>query len=297
MPRRENPDRPRAAGAAAAPVVEARAVHKTFGSQTALHAVDLEIARGEALGLLGPNGAGKTTMIRILSTLARPSSGSVRVLGLDPERDAARIRAKIGVVPQEIAIYDGLTARENLYFFGRMQSVAQSSLAARVQWALDVAGLVERADDRVGSFSGGMKRRLNIVASLLHEPELVFLDEPTVGIDPQSRNHVYEMVAGLHATGVTIVYTTHQLGEVERLCDRIVILDKGNEIARGTLLELQRKIPGSGRRGLRVMGDRVVEARAVLTEAGIASEIEEELPGLEQVFLALTGHALRDGRS
>ena len=276
--------------------VEARSVEKRYGSQVALAGVDLTLKRGEALGLLGPNGAGKTTLIRILSTIARQDSGSVRVLGLDPAVGAVAIRSRIGVVPQELALYDGLTARENLNFFARMHGVGESAVSERVDWALASAGLTERANDRVVTYSGGMQRRLNVVASLLHEPELVFLDEPTVGIDPHSRNHVYEMVERLHASGVAIVYTTHQLGEVERLCDRIVILDRGRAVAGGTLSELQRRVPATGRRKLRVIADeRFVEAREALTKAGIEAEIEEELPDLEAVFLTLTGRALRDG--
>jgi ABC-2 type transport system ATP-binding protein len=284
------------AGAAVPLAIDALRIEKRFGAQTALAGIDLALGRGEALGLLGPNGAGKTTLIRILSTIARQDGGSVRVLDLDPARDATAIRARIGVVPQEIALYDGLTARENLEFFGRMHQVAEDVLAARVERALAEAGLTDRADDLVRTHSGGMQRRLNIVASLLHEPELVFLDEPTVGIDPHSRNHVYEMVEALHAGGTTIVYTTHQLGEVERLCDRIVILDKGVAIAGGTLADLQRRVPATGRRRLRLPeAGSIAEAHRVLRERGIAAEIEDELPGLEEVFLALTGRALRDG--
>jgi ABC-2 type transport system ATP-binding protein len=268
---------------------------RTYGTQRALDGLSLEVRRGESLGLLGPNGAGKTTTIKILSTLLAPTSGSVRVLGRDPIADAPAIRARIGVVPQEIALYDGLTGAENLAFFGRVSGLEERRIDERVAWALEQAGLVDRAKDRVGTYSGGMKRRLNIVAALLHEPELVFLDEPTVGIDPQSRNHVYGMVEALRGAGVAIVYTTHQLGEVDRLCDRIVILDNGRAIAEGTLADLQRRVVTRERSWLKVdAGERANEARAWLEQRGITFVVHEELPGLEEVFLALTGRALRD---
>ncbi len=268
---------------------------RTYGQNRAVDGLSLIVARGECLGLLGPNGAGKTTTIRILSTLAAPTSGSVTVLGLDPLRDAKALRSRIGVVPQEVALYDGLSARENLEFFARMHDLPEPILRERVDTALADAGLVERARDRVETFSGGMKRRLNVVAALLHGPELVFLDEPTVGIDPQSRNHIFELVERLRAAGTTLVYTTHQLGEVERLCDRIVILDRGRTIASGTFDELRRSV---GRRigaSARLeVGGRGAEAMVALRSAGIEARLEEELPDLEQVFLTLTGRALRD---
>ncbi len=279
-------------GSRVGPAIEVRGLVRRFGARTAVDGLDLELQRGQALGLLGPNGAGKTTTIRILSTLCAPSAGSVRVLGLDPQREAAALRARIGVVPQELALYDALRARENLAFYGRMHGLSGAQLDRRVDWALELAGLRERAQDLVRTYSGGMKRRLNLVAALLHEPELVFMDEPTVGVDPQSRNHVFEMVERLHAEGLTLVYTTHQLGEVERLCDRIVILDAGRAVAQGTLSELQRSQGAPARAYARVELDG--ESRARLAGAGLAFRVEEELPNLEAVFLALTGRALRD---
>ncbi|MCY2960646.1 MAG: ABC transporter ATP-binding protein [Planctomycetota bacterium] len=275
--------------------IEIRDLVKSFGAARAVAGLSLTVRRGESLGFLGPNGAGKTTTIRILSTLMAPTSGSVSVLGLDPVRGSAELRGRIGVVPQEIALYDGLTARENLEFFGRMHGLDRARLQESVGRALDEAGLADRAGDRVETYSGGMKRRLNIVAALLHAPELVFLDEPTVGIDPQSRNHVFELVDRLRAAGTTLVYTTHQLGEVERLCDRIVILDRGRTIAEGSFEGLRRRVGGArGGRGRLEVGARADEALAALRAAGIEARFDEELPDLEQVFLTLTGHALRD---
>jgi ABC-2 type transport system ATP-binding protein len=277
--------------------IEVRGLVRRFGERAAVAGLDLTVARGESLGLLGPNGAGKTTTIRILSTLIRATAGEVRVLGFDPARDAVAIRRRIGVVPQEIALYDELTARENLDFFAQLQLVPRERRAERVARALDAAGLADRAADRVVTFSGGMKRRLNLVAALLHEPELVFLDEPTVGIDPQSRNRVFALVEELRRGGTTLVYTTHQLGEVERLCDRIVVLDAGRKLAEGTLRELQATVRAAGTERIHVEGARASDAARVLAERGITARVEEVLPSLEEVFLELTGRALRDDES
>jgi ABC-2 type transport system ATP-binding protein len=289
--------------------VRVRGLTHRFGARAAVDRLDLDVRRGECLGLLGPNGAGKSTTIRILSSalaLQAAPGTEVAVLGLDPAGDGPRLRAKLGVVPQEVALYEGLSARENLAFFGGLYGLGGAALDARVEWGLGLSGLAERAADAVKSYSGGMKRRLNIAASLLHEPELVFLDEPTVGIDPQSRNHVFAMVEKLRAEGTTMVYTSHALGEVERLCDRIVILDRGRAIASGTLTELQR-LPalaearggaagGAPRGGSLQLADarQGARARETLAAAGITSQLEETPPSLEEVFLALTGRALRD---
>ena len=280
-----------------AKVIEARALVRRFGERAAVDALDLELRAGECLGLLGPNGAGKSTTVRILATLLAPTSGSVRVLGLDPVKEGERLRARIGVVPQELALYEHLSARENIEFFARLQGLSGTMLSDALQQGLALSGLAERADDRVKTFSGGMKRRLNIAVALAHSPELVFLDEPTVGIDPQSRERIYEMVESLHERGVAMIYTSHQLGEVERLCDRILILDGGRKIAEGTLAELQRH-PGVQRRGganLRFeAGGEAARAQALLRERGLATELVEDVPGLERIFLDLTGRALRD---
>lgn len=278
--------------------VRVSGLRRSFGTLRAIDGLDLEVRRGEALGLLGPNGAGKTTTLRVLSTLAARDAGEVSVLGLDPAVDGAKLRARIGVVPQELALYGALTARENLAFFAAAHGLPKQRIGERVEWALGGAGLEDRADSRVDTFSGGMKRRLNIVASLLHEPELVFLDEPTAGVDPQSRNHVFDFIESLRARGTTIVYTTHLMGEVERLCDRIVIMDRGRAVAAGTLSELQ-ALP-SVRRALGVglalaPGTDLSRAAEALRAAGFDATAQDTRPGLEEVFLALTGRALRDG--
>lgn len=280
----------------AAPLVEVRGLVRSFGSARAVDGLDLEVRRGECLGLLGPNGAGKTTTLRVLSTLLKPSAGHVRVLGCDPAREGAAVRARLGVVPQEIALYPRLSAVENLRFFGRMAGVPAARLDERVAWGLEVAGLEQRGADRVREFSGGMRRRLNLVVALLHEPELCFLDEPTVGIDPQSRNHVFETVERLRAEGLTMIYTTHQLGEVERLCDRIVVMDEGRAIASGSLDELrsaqEARVDASGIE--LPAGADLERAVQLLREGGIEARLGRPQVGLEEIFLALTGKELRD---
>jgi ABC-2 type transport system ATP-binding protein len=278
-----------------APVVEIRNLVRSFGEHRAIDGLSLEVRQGESVGLLGPNGAGKTTTLRVLSTVCAPTSGVVRVFGMDPARDARAIRARIGVVPQEVALYDALSARENLAFFGRLYGIRGGELRARIDRALEEAGLQDRADARVSTYSGGMKRRLNIVAALMHAPRLLFLDEPTVGLDPQSRNHVFELVERLIASGTTLVYTTHQMGEVERLCARIVILDHGRMLAQGTLAELARGAARVGVRSLRVQeGSRIDETIELLRARGVPFVMEDAAPSLEDIFLTLTGRALRD---
>lgn len=280
------------------PAVEVRGLVKRFGAHQAVEGLDLVVAKGEALGLLGPNGAGKTTTLRILGTLAQRDGGEVRVLGLDPARDGSELRARIGVVPQEIALYGPLGARENLMFFGRAHGLVGKQLKDRVDWALEASGLRDRAASRVETFSGGMKRRLNLVVSLLHEPELVFLDEPTAGVDPQSRNHLFDMIEGLRARGLSLVYTTHQMGEVERLCDRIVVMDRGRAVAAGSLEELQRhpSVAESATGALSLgRGADLERAAGVLRAAGFDPEVRDGRAGLEEIFLALTGRTLRDG--
>ena len=280
------------------PALEISGLEKAFGDVRAGWGLDLVVQRGEALGLLGPNGAGKTTTLRILSTLLAADAGTVRVLGLDPATDGADIRRRIGVVPQEVALYGGLTAEENLAFFGELAGLGGARLAERVDWALEAAGLADRRRARVSGFSGGMKRRLNLAAALLAEPELLFLDEPTAGSDPQSRNHAVESGEELRRGGTTIVYTTHQMGEVERLCDRIAVLDRGRCIAAGTLDELRRHeaVAASGAGpGLALAPDTDLErAVELLRASGIDADLRGADADLETIFLALTGRALRD---
>jgi ABC-2 type transport system ATP-binding protein len=211
------------------------ALHKRFDAIEAVAGLSFEINEGEVFGLLGPNGAGKTTTISAIATRLRPTSGDALIFGNSVRTDVAAVRRVIGVVPQEISLYPKLTAVENLKFFGRMYGVPKSELAQRVDELLALVGLDARRDDYVDTFSGGMKRRLNLAVSLVHNPRLLLLDEPTVGVDPHSREHVFSIVRRLRDEGVAILYTTHYMEEAERLCDRLGIMDQGKIIAMGTL--------------------------------------------------------------
>jgi len=236
----------------------------SYGQRLAVDSVSFDIEPGEMFGLLGPNGAGKTTTISCIAGLLRDFQGEMRFRG-EPFRPATNIddRAQIGFVPQELAIYDKLSAEENLRLFAKLMGVPASEIPTRVSELLDLAGLVDRRHDRVQTYSGGMKRRLNLAAGLLHRPSLVLLDEPTAGVDPQSRNHLFESIQKLKMDGVSVLYTTHYMEEAERLCDRIAIMNEGRIIAIGTPRELA---AGCG-----------------LPDAN-----------LETVFLQLTGRSLRN---
>ena len=207
-------------------------------SKPALHEFNISVREGEVFGLLGPNGAGKTTAISIMCSLLRPAKGTVSIHGLDVRRHSRAIREMMGIVPQDIALYPTLTARENLRYFGRLYGMHGHSLETRITECLQWVGLEERADHFVKTYSGGMKRRANLAAGCLHSPRLLFLDEPTVGIDPQSRNLILEKLALLQREGTTMIYTTHYMEEAEGLCTRILILDEGRTIAQGTPKEL-----------------------------------------------------------
>lgn len=311
-----------------APLFACRGLEKRFGSHLVVDDVGFEIAVGEAYGLLGPNGAGKTTTISMLCGLLEPDAGEVRVAGRRLADDPAGSKAMIGYVPQEIALYSDLSARENLFFFGRLYGLRGTRLARRVSEVLDLVDLADRARERVGTYSGGMKRRMNIAAGLLHEPKLLVLDEPTVGVDPQSRNVILERISEMNRQGVALLYTSHYMEEVERLCDRIGIMDGGRMIAEGGRRELVARVGeddrieldverdaatlGDALRGLpRVErvdaeGRRVTllahEGRSLLPEllkraqgVGVAvTAVRVIEPDLESVFLQLTGRALRD---
>ncbi|NUT96151.1 MAG: ABC transporter ATP-binding protein [Saccharothrix sp.] len=306
-------------------VLACRGLHKSFGDVDAVADVSFEIAEGETYGLLGPNGAGKTTTISMVVGILAPDAGEVLVDGAPP--NTAEAKRRIGYVPQELALYPDLTGRENLRFFARLYGLSGRAAARRVDHVLDVVGLADRAGDLAGKYSGGMKRRLNAGIGLLHEPLLLVLDEPTAGVDPQSRNAIMDDVRRLAATGMAILYTTHYMEEAERLCDRVGVIDAGRLVAEGTRRELVAQVGEGSRISLVVQGDpghalRLAEAvpavrsaaahadrldlvvddpraclPAVLDHVGrdgvVVRSVEVAEPDLETVFLHLTGKALR----
>jgi ABC-2 type transport system ATP-binding protein len=219
-------------------MIEINGLVKKYGDRVAVNGVSFCVHEGEIFGLLGPNGAGKTTTISILATLFPPDGGQVTIAGYDLVRETSKIKPLIGFVPQELALYPTLSGWDNLAFFGRIYGLRSTALKERIAAVLDLVGMRDRAGDAVRTFSGGMKRRLNIAAGLIHQPRVLFLDEPTVGVDPQSRNFIFEYVERLKGEGMTIIYTTHYMEEVERLCDRVAIMDEGRILALDTMKSL-----------------------------------------------------------
>lgn len=219
-------------------------VKKRFGSKDVIKGVSLQIERGEAFGLLGPNGAGKSTLIAMICGLISYDTGGIQIDGKDVGKQVHAIKQLIGVVPQDIALYPTMSAIDNLVFWGRMYGLKSKTVKTRAHEVLEMVGLTERAKDRIETFSGGMKRRINIGAALMHKPELLIMDEPTVGIDPQSRNHILETVKKLNEQGMTVIYTSHYMEEVDYLCKRIAIMDNGKLIASGTKKDLSNRLAG-----------------------------------------------------
>ena len=309
-------------------VLEAKGLEKSFGDLKAVNGASFHIAPGETYGLLGPNGAGKTTAISMIAGLLELDGGEVRIDGEVMTPRSVAPKAHIGLVPQDLAIYPDLTAAENMTFFGRLYGMPRDVLKSRVAQVLGVVGLSDRATDITKEFSGGMKRRLNIAIGLLHSPRLLILDEPTVGVDPQSRNAILEAVENLSSEGMAVLYTTHYMEEAERLCDRVGIIDQGKIMAEGTRRELvllvgQKDRVSIGGNGpilevVRVLartegvseatsdenrivllvedaGARLAAILSTATGAGLnVTGVEIEEPNLEAVFLHLTGKALRD---
>jgi ABC-2 type transport system ATP-binding protein len=312
------------------PILQANNLVKQYGDFTAVKNVSFQIERGEIFSLLGPNGAGKTTTISMLSTLLEPTSGDAHIDGHSITKDPIAVRKIIGVVPQEIALYEPLTARENLIFWGRMYGLGGADLNRRADQGLEQVGLSDRARSRVQTFSGGMKRRLNIAVGLLHQPQILFMDEPTVGIDPQSRRSILDAVKELNQQGLTVLYTTHYMEEAQELSHRVGIIDHGEMIANGTQKELTqtigqhetlrlhlsedidanwlagdlRSLPGviqssADNHAVLLMVPEAEEALApVITRTNELDvrirSIDIQEPNLEAVFLHLTGRALRD---
>lgn len=275
-------------------------VRKSYGSLVAVDDLSLELRPGEVFGLLGPNGAGKSTTVNLAVGLLQPDSGEVSVNGNgSPARP--EVRAKIGVAPQSLALYEELTGEENLYFFGKLQGLSGSPLADSVRKALELVGLTDRAKDRLKKYSGGMKRRLNLAVAVLHDPPLMLLDEPTVGVDPQSRNAIFENILDLKRRGRTIVYTTHYMEEAQRLCDRVGIIDHGKLLA---LDNVDKLIEAHGGKSVvkveRADGEQRIdtanpmEELTKLTKDPTVLRFSVDRPDLESVFLNLTGRNLRD---
>jgi ABC-2 type transport system ATP-binding protein len=247
-------------------MLEIRHLRKTFGPLVAVDDVSFSVEPGQLVGLLGPNGAGKTTTVSIIAGLVRPERGDVLVGGKPMSGDTDPLKRRIGLVPQDLALYDELTARDNLRFFGALYNLSGAALESAMTSALTLVGLADRARERVKAFSGGMKRRLNLAAGLLHDPDVLLLDEPTVGVDPQSRNAIFDNLEELKRRGKALLYTTHYMEEAERLADRVVVIDHGKVVADDTL-------------------------------AGLYAGVGEKPGGrasLESVFLTLTGRSLRD---
>jgi linearmycin/streptolysin S transport system ATP-binding protein len=310
------------------PVLECSGLRKRFAAVEAVRGISFRIMEGETYGLLGPNGAGKTTTISMVCGLLESDAGEVHVAGRRLTSRSVAEKAAIGYVPQELAIYPDLNARENLRFFARLYGLASDVVAARIDEVLEVIGLADRASEQTKNFSGGMQRRLNIGIGLLHRPRLLILDEPTVGVDPQSRNAILESVERLSGEGMAVLYTTHYMEEAERLCDRIGIVDLGELKAEGTRAELVALVGEHDRVALEGTGELEAGAQAAealesiraasvedggielivdhahsilpellsaVTGAGVAvSSVEVREPDLESVFLHLTGKALRD---
>lgn len=301
---------------------------KSFGDFQAVQGVDFNTEKGEILSLLGPNGAGKSTTISILSGLYSPDAGDAAIMGRSITKEPAAAKASLGVVPQDIALYPDLSTRENLVFWGKMYGLRGAALKSRVDEVLDVIGLADRQKDHVGKLSGGMKRRVNIGAALLHKPDVVIMDEPTVGIDPQSRRHILDNVKELNRQGMTVLYTTHYMEEAAELSDHIAIMDKGKVIAYGTHAELIRLVGEQTRIDLTLNAESAAVFPAWRSVEGVSridatngtvtvlvndsnrvlphlfeaasqadvriTSVDIQEPNLETVFLHLTGRALRD---
>lgn len=310
-------------------IITCTGVEKKYDDRLIVKGMDLVVKKGETFGLLGPNGAGKSTTIAMLSSQLKPTAGTVHINGMDVLQETSKVKAIVGIVPQDIALYATLSAYDNLSFFGAMYGLKGKVLKEKINWILDLIGLLDRAKEPVKNYSGGMKRRINIAAALLHDPLVVFMDEPTVGIDPQSRNNIYELIAFLKKQGMTIIYTTHYMEEATALCDRVAIIDKGKVIAMDTVEGLVAEVHGGILSFTLGEPDARAEIEANITSLEgvvacrfnqtkldvIVSDVQQAIqpvmnvfhsrslhieginimpPTLETLFLHLTGNALRD---
>lgn len=309
-------------------IIEVRSISKSFGNIAAIKNVSFSIEKGEIFGILGPNGAGKSTIVNILNTLVKPDKGDVIIDKVNIKGDGDTIKLIMGVVPQEIALYEEMTAYENLIFWGGLYNNPKSELKANVDRTLEMVDLSDRKNDRIKTFSGGMKRRINIACSLLHNPKILVLDEPTVGVDPQNRNHIFEVIERLNREGMTIIYTTHYLEEAERLCKTIAIIDDGRIIAQGTLKELRDIIGAKDLVTIKVtfLDNKIISMiqlsglvcifdvlsntlkveceninndisgiiSRIESSGGVIEKIYAQGTNLESIFLRLTGKELRD---
>jgi len=306
-------------------MIQVTNLSKSFQNLQAVDDVSFSISQGEIFGLLGPNGAGKSTTLNMMSTLLKSDQGSVLIDGVEVQSNSDVSKKLIGVVPQEISLYEELSAYDNLVFWGKLYEIPAKELKEKIDTTLELIGLLDRKKDLIKTYSGGMKRRINIAAALLHEPKVLFMDEPTVGIDPQSRNHIFEVIERLNKQGMTIVYTTHYMEEVERLCDRIAIIDSGKIIAQGTQSELQELV--QSKESIQLEFDILLDSdfkklqesldyniiqkdRNVIVDGSVKDlskvvtacsqigltikDIQLQKVNLETIFLTLTGKQLRD---
>jgi len=309
-------------------MIKVKEISKSFGNVDALKSVSFNVRKGEIFGFLGPNGAGKSTTINILNTLLKPDRGEVLIEGKNLKHHKDACKMNIGVVPQEIALYEDLSAYNNLMFWGGLYNIPKSDLRAKVDNVLEMVGLSDKKNHSIKTYSGGMKRRINIASSILHSPKILLMDEPTVGVDPQSRNNVFEVIEELNKEGMTIIYTTHYMEEAERLCNTIAIIDDGNIAAQGTLKELREisavkdlltiklsdindtvisdiksSIPSfnfdSTSNTLKIECVNIANEISVIINliqnaGGVIESIDTQKANLESVFLKLTGKQLRD---
>lgn len=309
-------------------LTEVKNLSKKYNEHLAVDNISFDVKEGEIFGLLGPNGAGKSTTISMLACLLEPTSGDAFIDGKSIKKDPMGVKKVIGLIPQEIALYPTLSAKENLYFWGKMYGLSGSLIKKRVKEILDIVGLTDRAKDRINTYSGGMKRRINIAAGLIHRPKVIMLDEPTVGIDPQTRINILETVTNLNKLGMTIIYTSHYMEEVEMLCNRIAIMDEGRIIAMGTKNELRLLVGGKDtiRMDVKNIHPKIAESLEMIDDvdkikikenqieilsdygrrvlSSVISKLNEldvkinsvkvQEPDLESVFIHLTGKSLRE---